>query len=287
MTLNVATNLAQGLVVWTGTTHMQGCTASNCGIFTNFTVDTRLELRITTTAGLPVALLSPTQAGITNPNPNAEVGGVVSVTDALRNFKANVRVLARDQGVGGAFQPAETFYNSFNHPIGQQFRTLFDGAFWYVNRNPIVDFTFTDHHKANTPITFTGTSSDADGRIVSIGWDFNNDGDFHDAEVATAQWSFVAGTHTVKFQATDAEGARRSCPMTSRSRTWTGTATVTSRPRTATTATAASTPASRTSRTTASTRTATASTRSTSTVTATASSVPPTATTATRPSSRV
>ncbi len=208
MTLNVATDLAQGLVVWTGTTHMQGCTASNCSTFTNYTVDTRLELRITTTAGLPVPLLSPTQAGITNPNPNAEVGGVVSVTDALTNFKANVKVLARDQGVGGAFGPAETFYNSVNHPIGQQFRTSFDGAFWYVNRNPIVDFTFTDHHKANTPITFTGTSSDADGRIVSIGWDFNDDGDFHDAEVATAQWSFVAGTHSVRFQATDAEGAQ-------------------------------------------------------------------------------
>jgi hypothetical protein len=86
-------------------------------------------------------------------------------------------------------------------------RSSFDGAFWYENRKPLADFTFTDHHKADTPITFQADVSDADGTIASIGWDFNNDGQFQESNVAAAQWSFPAGTNPVKLKVRDSEGA--------------------------------------------------------------------------------
>jgi hypothetical protein len=170
------TNLAQGLVIWGGVTHMPACNPCS-GSFTNFTVDTKVELRITDLAGAHVALLTPAQAGIANP----EVGGVVSITPALRNFRANIRIRAR---IGAdEFEPAEVLFNRYHHPnVAGLLRTSFTGAFWYENRKPLADFTFTDHHKADTPITFDASVSDADGIVAGLGWDFNNDGEFQESD---------------------------------------------------------------------------------------------------------
>jgi hypothetical protein len=203
-------DLAQGKVAWIGTTHMQACDgpfAQSCSLgYEELTVITKVELRITTLAGAPVALLTPPQAGIAN----AEVGGVVSITPALRNFKANIRILAHldEPGASTTFVFADPLFESYHHqPVTDPYRTSFTGGFWYVNRPPLADFTFTDHHKAFTPITFTGTVSDADGTVASLGWDFNNDDLFQESTVETAQWSFAPGTTPARLRVVDNEGA--------------------------------------------------------------------------------
>ena len=59
-----------------------------------------------------------------------------------------------------------------------------------------------------TSVTFTDTSSDPDGTIVSRAWDLDNDGAFDDGTGATATTSWTtAGTKTVRLQVTDNAGA--------------------------------------------------------------------------------
>jgi hypothetical protein len=196
-------SLPDGKVTWGGTTHMDVC-ISPCTSFTEKTVDTRVVLTITTLADAPVALLSPGDAGIAN----LEVGGVVSVTPTLRNYKANIKVLARIQP-SLTFLPADTVFNSFsNHePVTDPYRISFSGAFWYVNRPPLADFTFTPADpKAFTPVTFTATVSDADGSVASLGWDFNNDGQYQESTAEAAQWSFSPGAQPARLRVVDNEG---------------------------------------------------------------------------------
>jgi PKD repeat protein len=57
-------------------------------------------------------------------------------------------------------------------------------------------------------VTFTSTSTDADGTIASQAWDLDNDGAFDDGTAASASRSFATpGTYTVRLQVTDDRGS--------------------------------------------------------------------------------
>ena len=54
--------------------------------------------------------------------------------------------------------------------------------------------------------TFTSTSTDPDGTIVSTEWDLDDDGTFTDATGATASRAYGNGTHHVRVRVTDNDG---------------------------------------------------------------------------------
>jgi PKD repeat protein len=57
-------------------------------------------------------------------------------------------------------------------------------------------------------VTFSSTSTDPDGAIVSYAWDLDNDGNFNDGTASDVQRSFLfAGTYTVRLLVTDNDGA--------------------------------------------------------------------------------
>ena len=76
-----------------------------------------------------------------------------------------------------------------------------------VNVPPEVDFTFSPPApNAGQTVTFTSTSSDADGQITAFAWDLDNDGAFDDGAGATAQRAYPAGSHTVRLRVADDAG---------------------------------------------------------------------------------
>ena len=57
------------------------------------------------------------------------------------------------------------------------------------------------------PVTFSSTSTDADGVVQSLAWDLDNDGNFDDGSGTSAQRSFpFAGRYTVALRVTDDKG---------------------------------------------------------------------------------
>jgi PKD repeat protein len=60
---------------------------------------------------------------------------------------------------------------------------------------------------AGQEVTFTSTSSDPDGALTAIDWDLDNDGQYDDAQGATAKRTFAApGTYQVGLRVTDGQG---------------------------------------------------------------------------------
>lgn len=78
-----------------------------------------------------------------------------------------------------------------------------------ANRPPSPSFTFSPAYPLrDQTVTFTSTSSDADGRIVSQAWDLDDDGRFDDGSGTSARTSYhAAGTHTVRLRVTDDDGS--------------------------------------------------------------------------------
>ena len=282
-----SSNLPGGVLVWEGTTTMIVCP---CPPFTGPSVDTRLTVTVTNTSpGVtgtpPVALAAPATSGVAGANA-AEVGGLVPISPRVTRFRVNFKITARlSSPPNQAFETAETFYNARTHPATHPgFVSSITGAFWYENRPPVLEFTYSDP-QADKPIDFTATSLvDPDGAITSNGWDFTNDNVF-ESSALSAQWSFATGDWPVSLVAVDNERnaqwpAGRKTVLTKmiavpvgpavtprhhhhrHRRRPTPTATASPPRWTATTTTRASAPARSTFRPMASTRTATASTRS-------------------------
>ena len=151
------TDLAGGFMAWQGSTTHTGCRPKPCFNFTSYNIATRFELRVTTLTGAPVPLVGQAAAGIGN----ALVTGVVSVTPELKNFRVNLRVLARlSSEAPAALRPATAFYEEFTHgTTGTGLLTSFTGAYWYRNRLPVADFTNTEATQ-NVAVTFDATFVD-------------------------------------------------------------------------------------------------------------------------------
>ena len=79
------------------------------------------------------------------------------------------------------------------------------------NERPTASFTVSPSNPVTgEPVTFTSTSTDEDGRIVSQAWDLDNDRSFDDGSTATVSRTFdSAGTYKIKLRVTDDDGARR------------------------------------------------------------------------------
>ena len=77
-----------------------------------------------------------------------------------------------------------------------------------VGGPPVAGFTFSPTSPtAGRPVTFSSTSKDIDGAIVSQQWDLDNDGLFSDAAGPAVQHTFAtAGTYTVALKVTDTSG---------------------------------------------------------------------------------
>jgi hypothetical protein len=195
-------DLPNGKLVWTGTTSMQWCVPVSCASFTTSTVAVRFELRATTLADVPVALVDPSTVEV-----DPATGGLVEVTPALTNFKVNLVMLAQNPTTG-LYEPAISMYNSLNHPIGTPPSTQmgFGGAFRYTDRPPTGSIGHSTL-KENQPVTFTATASDPDGTIASYAWALGGDAVFDDGTGPTAQGTFGAGPHTVQVRVTDDEGS--------------------------------------------------------------------------------
>lgn len=77
------------------------------------------------------------------------------------------------------------------------------------NAAPTAGFDFTpDPPGANDDVTFTSTSMDTDGNLVSFDWDFDDDGEFDDASGSVVTRSFpAAGSYPVSLRVTDDDSA--------------------------------------------------------------------------------
>jgi PKD repeat protein len=77
------------------------------------------------------------------------------------------------------------------------------------NDNPIAAFGFTPGTpRAGEPITFTSSSTDADGAVRDHAWELDGDSDFNDASGPTATVTYrTAGARTVTLWVTDDRGA--------------------------------------------------------------------------------
>lgn len=83
------------------------------------------------------------------------------------------------------------------------------GDFQDPNQDPAASFDYSPAQPhSGEEVTFTSTSSDPDGEVVSQAWDLDNDGDFDDGEGASAKRSFSRpGTYTVQLRVWDDAGA--------------------------------------------------------------------------------
>jgi PKD repeat protein len=84
------------------------------------------------------------------------------------------------------------------------------------NRPPVSSFTFSPSAPASgQAVTFTSTSTDADGTVASQAWEFDNTNDFNDGTGKTATKTFATpGTYTAKLRVTDNSGAQHTSSQT-------------------------------------------------------------------------
>jgi PKD repeat protein len=78
-----------------------------------------------------------------------------------------------------------------------------------ANRAPVASFRWSPTvPRANEPVAFTSTATDADGRVVEQYWDLDGNGKFDNGGGATALRSFAApGTYLVGLRVVDNDGS--------------------------------------------------------------------------------
>jgi hypothetical protein len=78
-----------------------------------------------------------------------------------------------------------------------------------AGRAPLASYTFAPAApRAYDPVTFTSTSSDADGSLGELAWDLNGDGVYDNGSGPTVLRSFpAAGSYVVGLRVTDNDGA--------------------------------------------------------------------------------
>jgi hypothetical protein len=154
--------------------------------------------------GAPVALTDPASVGLP-----ASVGGVVSITSAVKKFAANVLFEARDHDATDTapYQPALDYYNSHNHTgiADPQTQMSIGAVYWWQDLAPTADFTFPAP-QAGQPVTFTSSASDSDGTISTYAWNLGDGTSQSGANTPNATASYEPGDHTVSLTVTDDEG---------------------------------------------------------------------------------
>ena len=77
-----------------------------------------------------------------------------------------------------------------------------------LNRTPVAAFSYAPlAPQTGATVTFTSSSTDADGTVASVDWDLDDDGQYDDASGGSASRSFATpGPHTVGMRATDDDG---------------------------------------------------------------------------------
>jgi|GEM_PF-3027234 len=85
-----------------------------------------------------------------------------------------------------------------------------------TNQPPSASFTVSPGSPAvGQTVTFTDTSTDADGTVATRAWDLDDDGQYDDATGVSATRAFAAaGTYTVRVRVTDDDGAASTASRT-------------------------------------------------------------------------
>jgi PKD repeat protein len=172
--------------LYTATVWVKAATSASVG-------DTvRLRLRERTSGGTQVADVASPSTSLTTSWKQLLVTRTTSTTGGT----LGVRVVHSNAGSGTAM-----FVDAFSLTA--------DAGTPPPNQAPTASFTVSPSSpQAGQAVTFTDTSTDADGAIASRAWDTDNDGSFDDGTGTTASRTFAsAGTYTVRLQVTDDDGA--------------------------------------------------------------------------------
>lgn len=115
-------NLAGGIVVWTGNTDIAWFDVTIDGALTESIIGTRFTLTVTDIGGGALALIDPTTVGLAS-----SLGGILDVSG---DFNANWLFEAADPS-GGGFKPVLDMFDALNTQAGQLVDSNVGGAFYH------------------------------------------------------------------------------------------------------------------------------------------------------------
>jgi PKD repeat protein len=161
----------------------------------------------------------PPVAGFTRSPSSPQAGQEVTFTSTATDADGSIATVNWDLDDDGAYDDADgatakkTFDSAGQKTVRQEV-TDNDGATATTSSTfdvagigtPVADFAFAPAQpRIGEEVTFTSTSTDADGDIAATAWDLDNDGAYDDATGTTAKRTFdTAGSKTVGVRVTDA-----------------------------------------------------------------------------------
>jgi PKD repeat protein len=192
-----------------------------------------VRLRVTDNSG--TAVIAQTVVNVANRPPTAsftysplvfQTGDEVDFTATASDPDGSITAYAWDLDNDGSFDDASgssvqnyRFTTPGSHVVALLV-TDNNGATYSVqqtvatgNRAPSPAFSFSPSSPlTGVPVTFTSTSSDPDGSIVTHEWDLDNDGTFETTGASVSRSFSLPGTYTVKLRVTDNSGAAAELP---------------------------------------------------------------------------
>jgi PKD repeat protein len=162
----------------------------------------------------------PPAASFTSSPSDPETGQQVTFSSTSTDPDGSIASIAWDLDNDGSFDDGSNSTAKRSFPTAGPYtirvRATDDGGMSDIatatvnvaNRAPAASFTSSPGSpKTGDPVTFDSTSTDPDGTIATLVWDFDNDGQFDDGAGVQAQATFaLPGPHTVKLLAVDNDG---------------------------------------------------------------------------------